>query len=143
MDDKANQGKTQAQPVSQPQVAVQQAPPAGSVNKEAGPVAMSNISEVVRPSETEPVIEDKEVKEAGVETVTDVPKLTHEHIEAGINVSPQIAPVVTSPTGLVKPPLTEEEAKKILKFHKKISNSIVWMAAEVLRQLKIIKKIKN
>lgn len=136
-------GQTQVQPASAPQAPVQQVPSGISINKEAGPAIMADVSEVVKPTETEPVIEDKEVKEAGVETVTDVPKLTQEHIKAGINVSSQIAPVITFHTGLVKPPLTEEEAKKILKLHKKIGNSVVWLATEVLRQFKIVKKVKN
>ena len=152
MDDKGNVGnqaqpdhrQTQVicsqQPVSQPQsqLPVQQVPLAGSINKEAGPVVIQDVSEILKPTEPEQNIQE-EVLEAGVEKVSDKPNLTPEHAKFGIELAKESTPVSTTPSGIVKLPMTEEEAIKNIKIHKKITDSARWYIWLILKQFKIMR----
>ncbi len=112
--------------------------PVGSVAKEQGPLG---VSEFIKPSgaESTPVI-PPEVAEHGVETVTDYekPQLTQEHKEVGIHEAKESVPVSTQPTGSVQLPMTEEEARQTVKMHKKVSDSILWLAALILKHAKMV-----
>lgn len=83
---------------------------------------------------------DQELAEAGIEKVHDKPHLTLEDKKAGIRLAKESVEVKTASSGLVNMPLTEEEAKRVLKVHKKISDSVVWLAAEIVKQFKIMHK---
>lgn len=122
------------------------APPPGGLptpisgpQKEAEPLSISqNTQEYITPSEIEPVIAP-EVAEHGVETVTNqhVPQLTPEHKALGIEHAKETVQVVTVPTGQVQLPMTVEEATVTVK-QQKVSNSIVWIAALVLKHAKLV-----
>lgn len=86
--------------------------PAGSVNKEVGPIG-SPVSEFVKPSEVEPQI-DKDIAELGVEAKKEEPNITDEH-KGIIEQAKQYTPVSSSPTGKVTLPMTEEEIADKLK----------------------------
>ena len=111
---------------NQPQV---QTSPVGSMKKEAGPV-----SDYVKLSENEPQIHP-EVAKAGVEVVTEEkPQLTEEHFKIGVKETipqPQI-----EPTENIQLPMSEQKAVQTIKTDKKITDSILWMAIAVIRQLK-------
>ncbi len=99
-------------------------------------ISASPIStvEVVTPSIPEPVL-SPEVKEVGVQKVPEMPQLTLEHENAGIQMAKESVPVITQPSGIVELPMTKMEADKVGKAPKK---SIYWMAVEILRQYKIL-----
>lgn len=99
--------------------------PAGSLQKE---------HESIFASEQEPKLH-AEVIEAGVEKVSKMP-MTSDHERVGIKLAKESVPVQTAPSGAVQLPLTKQQAKSILKAHKKVTDSILWLAILVLRQLK-------
>ncbi len=120
----------QSADISLPQASV------GSIHKEQE-LAGSTHSEVAQPAEKEPVLAP-EVKEAGVEAISEAPQLTLEDKKAGIEPAKESVPVPTQPSGAVKlPPITQEEAVHVLKnrsFHK-AKKAIVWLATLFLRQV--------
>ena len=112
--------------------------PPGSVHKEQGPVATTApTSEFVKPSETEPAL-SKELQEMGVESVPNTPDLDQDHADAGIVHAKESVPVKTEPSGTVQLPMTQTQAQSILKLHKKVSDSVVWLATLILKQFKLI-----
>jgi hypothetical protein len=124
--------QAQVQPVVAP---VQPVAPAGSVNKEAGPVGRSD-SDFIKPSETEPQV-DKDLKEAGVETESDKPTLTFEHKDLGIShVGANITPVTQS-SASVQLPMTEEEIGNKLKTGQN-DDSERWLAGLLNKIMKAI-----
>lgn len=139
------QTQVQPQPVS-PQPAVQKsqsevenvqvqtAPVSHSKEAEAGLTSASE--EIIKLSEVEPQLHP-EVQEAGVEVVSDLPKLTEEHEKLGVKLSKESAPAKTEPTGEVKLPMTQTQAKNLAK-NSSISDSVRWLAEEVLRQIKVM-----
>ncbi|MDP3988581.1 MAG: hypothetical protein Q8P80_05570 [Candidatus Levybacteria bacterium] len=113
--------------------------PVGSVKKEL--VEPIGQTEWVTPSETEPVLH-AEVKEAGVEVVSEVPQITQEQIKVGIEPAKESVPVSTTPTAMSI--LKEIEAKDAQK--KDTSNSISWFWALLLKikkQLAVSPKVEN
>lgn len=130
-----------AQISNQDQGQVQSPPAPVSVpQKEQESVLVSSGAgsvEGIKPSEPEPVIHPELIK-VGVEQVSELPKLTAEQEKIGITLAKEAVPVSTAPTGTVQLPLTQQQAKKIVGFHKKVSESIVWLATLVLKQAKIM-----
>lgn len=89
--------------------------PVGRVQKEAGPVIISEPIISRSDTEQEPSLHS-EVSDAGVEKVTQELQFTTEHEKLGI--SPSFPVPQTEPSGKVKIPtdaLTEEEARIIVK----------------------------
>jgi len=133
-----NQAVTNQTPQADDQVSGQKISPAvpvGSFNKEAGSFSREPI---LKPSEAAPKLHP-EVAEAGVEAVSEKPELKEEHQKAGIEHAKESTPVKTEPSpGVVIPnaPITGVKAREILKLHKKISNSVLWMAVSMIRQIK-------
>lgn len=115
-------------PLPTPRPALKEQMPAVPVMTEAAPL--------IAPSETEPEIV-KELADIGVEKVSHTPTITEDHKNAGLELAKESVPVTTAPSGMIQLPITEEEAVKTVKFHKKISDSIVWLAMIILRQIKI------
>lgn len=109
--------------------------PVSIPQKEYGAISSIDSSDFIKPSEVEPDIHN-EAADAGVEKVTEMPKLTEEHVKAGIKLSKEAVSVQTSPTGTVQLPMTAKQAKNIIKSHKKITDSVLWLAVLVLRQIK-------
>ncbi len=138
----SNQDQTQVVPQVAPSVAPQVAPvtPVSVPQKEAGPAFSKTVQQedYIRPSEVEPIIHP-EVSEHGVEAVSDHEslQLTDEHKKIGIESAKESTPVATQPTGRVQLPMTEEEAKQAVKIHKKVSDSIVWLAQLILKHAKM------
>ena len=134
-------GTVQNQPAAQPTQAVSQKQDqaASGLGKEQEKIATAAVGEFVKPSETEPVISQEE-KEFGVEKVSEYPKLSEEHTKIGVKPSGEGVPVSTVPSGMVQLPMTQVKAKSILKMHKKVSESILWLATLVLKQIKISNK---
>ena len=103
--------------------------PVGSINKETGPV-----SDYVKVSESEPEIHP-EVAEAGVEAVSEEkPPLTEEHFKIGVKEA--IPEPKIEPSTDVHYPISQQQASQTVKVNKNITNSILWMANSVIRQLK-------
>lgn len=78
--------------------------PVSSLNKERV------VAEVIRQSEPEPNI-PSEVQNAGVEVVSERPKLDETHDQIGVKLPGEIAPVPTKPSGAVKLPIPEAQAR--------------------------------
>ena len=119
---------------------VQPVIPSGTTQKEVEPIVAKEP--LIRVSEEELRLHP-EVSEAGVETVTEKPQLSEEHFKAGIEHAKESTPVKTEPSENIKFPMTAQTANQIVKSHKNIKDSILWLAIAVLRQLRIISKEKN
>lgn len=129
------QDDQQVQPQVQPQVApISQT---GLTQKEAEPIVAKEP--LVKASEEEPKLHP-EVSEAGVEIVTEKPKLDEKHFEVGIEHAKESTPVKTEPSDKIEFPMSAQKANQIVKSHKNIKDSILWLAIAVLRQLRIISK---
>lgn len=109
----------------QPQVAQVSVP-----NKEA---EQAPVSDYVLPSEKEPEL-PKEVQDAGVEKHEQYPALTEEHFKVGIKHSGPTTPVKTEPTGAVKLPMTQAQARQKAKGN--TIDATTWLANFILRLLK-------
>lgn len=143
----------QVQPVAQPvqqsaQPTDQTAPvapqsvatPAG---KESAPA--SNVADaVVIPKPEEQWIQEtapeakvaQELQDAGVEPVKpEAVKLSPEVAQAGVVPTGPTIPIPTEPT--LKLPIPEEKAQKVL-LHKKVRDSLTWLAMLVIRQIKFM-----
>ncbi len=110
--------------------------PVGTLQKEQ---FVSPASEFIKPSEQEPNISPEE-KESGVETVSQYPRLSEEHVKIGIKPLGDTVPVSATPSGMVQLLMTQKRTTSILKMHKKVSDSILWLATLILKQVKIINK---
>ena len=107
-----------------------------TVAKEHGPVA--NTSEFIKPSEQEPQI-TKDLAESGVEVVSSKPPQDNIHVRA----TGDVAPVQTSPTGVVVLPMTKQQATQAVKKNKNVRKSILWLATVILRQFKRQEELKE
>jgi hypothetical protein len=129
MDDTAhNQNQDQSgqplNPVSTPQKEVETAP----------------VNEYVSLSETSPRIE-KEVAEAGVKEVGKAPELTEEHFKTGMKHAGESTPAKTEPTGIVKLPMTQDQAQVLAKGD--TDDAATWLANFILRLLKKMRIADN
>lgn len=120
-----------------------QNPVAGTTHmgsKEAEPIGISNSREHIRP--TEHSIElDKEVKEAGVEAVSEEKQLTLEDKKAGLELAKESTPVPTQPTQTIKLPMSPQEAIQTAKSND-VGSAKVWLANLVEKVLKMSKANK-
>ena len=107
----------------------------GAIQVDSLAKAESNLSEVIQASEKTVELSQEE-KEAGVKAVSQTPVLTDDHHEAGIYQAKESVPVRSEPTGAVALPMTQAQARSVLKLHKKISDSIVWLAAIIMKYFK-------
>lgn len=128
-------------PSQQPpqQQAVQPMPVSG-IQKElqVGPISQPTTETLIKPTETEPML-TPEVSEIGVEAHDhETIRLTEEQKKAGILPAKEATPVPTEPSGMVHLPMAPQQAHIILQTHKKISDSIVWLALLVLKQVKMM-----
>jgi hypothetical protein len=98
--------------VSQKQkIETQPAQPVSNTRKEGQPSI--NHESFVMPSEQEPKLHT-EVSEAGVEVVTQTPELPKEVEKLGLQASSESAKPNTEPTGVIKLPLTEDQAEDVI-----------------------------
>ncbi len=107
--------------------------------KESEPIAIvapEGTAEYIKPSESAPEI-PKEVAEAGVEVVSEMPQLMPVHKEIGIKLAKESVPVQTQPTGAVQLPQTQHEAELLLKKNNNVNNSFTWLIAWLIRQFKM------
>ena len=114
----------------QPQAGVNPPAPIGNPVKEGEPLITPMVS-----SESETAV-SSELKEIGVESIADRPKLTDEHTQIGVRISekpPLEAPAVSSPVNF-KTPLTSDEI--LLAPKRSISDAIRWLASSISRQFK-------
>ena len=114
-------------PPPQPQVT-----PVGSTNKE---VEVAPVSEYVKLTEA-PIVNDKEVAEAGVAEVSQGVELNKEHERIGVKNSGETTPVKVDSNTKVQLPLEQKEAQKIVKTNKNIKSSVVWLAILMLKNFK-------
>lgn len=98
------QNQTQPQQVDSTTPVIQ--PVSSSINKEREIASVDYI----KPSEPEIKI-PIEVSQAGVEKVSEAPKLDQIHEQIGVKNAAETVPAPTKPTGAVKIPMTEDEAK--------------------------------
>ncbi len=117
------QNDQQSQPPAQPQQIQQPVSPMGSMHKEAGPVAPSDVEYTMTPSEameTKPDL-DQEVKEAGVEQSVNPEdlQLNEEHASVGIEPAKESIPMLQTQTQtasqIKNAPFSQDEANQILK----------------------------
>lgn len=101
-------------------------------HKESEPVKTEPF---LKASEVEPDLEN-ELKQVGVESITEKPALNKEHEQIGVRHAKEATPVHTEPKGLVNLPIPVARAEEVVKTHKKVSESILWMAKTVVRQFK-------
>ncbi len=135
MDDTAQ--NDQNQPVSPSQGGPQISQPVSIPQKEQEGLT----NDYLKASEVHPKI-SKELEEAGVETVSEVPQITIEHVKAGLEPAKESVPVQTMPQGLVSLPITQTQAQNILNLHKKVTESVAWLAMLILRQFQIAQSKK-
>ena len=120
-----NQNAGQVAPVVTP--VVPPVPPVSLPQKEIAPIlSKDKTEELITRSEEEPKIL-QEVRDAGVEAVSDKPHLTKEDKLVGLDHAKESTPVKTSPSGNIKLPMTEKEALNIIKTTRK-SDSRHWFA---------------
>jgi len=115
--------------------------PIGLAQKEQAPPPISpkvtsEVSAIIEPSEKEPPI-STEVREAGIEEVSERLPLTDEHKAIGIEHAGESTPVDTQP----KLPMSENEALKIIKTTKN-SDSKHWLAVLIEKIYKAVKSLK-
>lgn len=128
------------QPVTQQSVQpTQQAPePAVTVpaGKETAPIAIPKPEEQwVQETAPEAKI-SQELQEAGVETTTpEAVQIGPEVAQAGVVATGAQTPIPTEPT--IKLPITQEKAQKTL-LHKKVKDSLTWLAMLVTRQIQLM-----
>ena len=157
MDDNSQQASPTVQNQAQVQPVQPQSAPAVSVPPIATPVSapqkeivesvlnQASVApeaptkeEWVKPSQVEPEIHP-EVSAAGVEKVSELPKITQEHKLVGIEHAKESMPVHTTPKGTVQLPMTEKEADKKIKETSN-TDSPHWLAVLIK---KIFKKINS
>ena len=104
-----------------------------AAQKEYEPVSVAPVSaESITPSELEPQI-NPEVREAGVESVPHLPKLTEEHKNLGIEPAKESVPVSIQPSGKIQLP-SKKEAEDMKKKGGS-GDSFYWLATEFLKQI--------
>lgn len=149
MDNTAQKSQGQNQRDDQNTAQIPVVPVSGGIGKEVE----RPVSDFVTHSEKPPVL-DKELKQAGVEVVSQKPELTPEYENLGVTHSLENNVPSLEPKGTVKLPMTKGEAEKIVDQdkgkvssdigeHKEniyISPSALFLARLVLKHLK---KIKN
>lgn len=109
--------------------------------KETPPVPVVKPQEWAQETPAEIVL-PKEAQEVGVEvTPSEVIEVAPEVAEQGVAPVGTATPVPTEPT--LKFPMTEEKAEGILKMHKKVKDSIYWLAMLIVRQFQILKAQKK
>lgn len=151
MDQNSSQSQNQQsntasvpQPTYQSQQSDVSAPPVGiqpvGGPREQGPSSQMNASEIVIPTEVEPVV-SPEVKEAGVITVPNQEQIhvSPELKNAGVAAVKTAVPVQTTPSYSIQLPITEEEAKKNIKIHP-VFDSARWLSTQILEQFKKMHK---
>lgn len=148
MDDPAQDQATQnQQPVvqpTQPPVPMQPQPVPTAItpgiSKEHAPIPTgSSISELVQSAESKIELQ-KEVAEAGVEVISNVPQLSAQDQKAGITLAKESAPVTTQPSGIVQLPIQKHDVLYGIKIHKKITDAVTWWLNSMLRQYKILER---
>lgn len=149
---------SQQQPIPDEQASflVQQVPVVPSGQKEVGPVTYPGAESLPQPeviedvhsgesnqqealvqvSEQEPHLAP-EVAEAGVEVQQTHPQLTEVEQQVGVTYAAEATPVPTQPSGMVQLPMTQQEAEAVLKTKKSVRDSIRWLAALIIKQLKV------
>lgn len=124
----------QAVPVQAPPV--QPVVPSIAVHKEQAPVTISP-EQIMQPTEA-PLQLHPEVAESGVEQVVQMPPLTQQQQQAGITFAKESVPHPVNPSGMVQLPLTVAQAQQVVKMHKKVTDSIFWLATLILLHIKRI-----
>lgn len=104
MDDTAQKPKKETQAVQ----------PVSAVYKEGEPIINQSF---IMPSEAEPKLHP-EVSGVGVEAVPQAPELSKDVESLGLKPSPESAKPNTEPTGIVKLPLTEDQAEQVINRQK-------------------------
>lgn len=128
------------QPVQTDQVIQQPVTPVAPAGKEAPPMP-SAPQEWVKENPAEMVL-PKEAQEVGAEvTPSEVLEVASEVAGQGVTPVGVATPVPTNLT--IKFPMTEEKAEGILKMHKKIKDSIYWLAMLIVRQFQILHSRKK
>lgn len=103
--------------------------------KEMESLISQSGDELMRPEMLAPKLSN-EVMDAGVISVLDVPILTSEDKNAGIELSKESVVFPSQPTSFIHLS-TSQQAEEVLK-KKSVYDSIAWIATLVLRQLKMI-----
>lgn len=147
MDDSNQQASQQINngiPVQQGGASVSQTSPVGHVQKEQELMGHSDqdfrVEESVKPSEVEPKI-NPEVAEAGVEKVSHLPQLTPDDHKIGVKLAKESTPVSAQPSGMVRLPMTAEEAKRYAKSGD-VTSSKRWFAALIEKVYMQLNKLK-
>lgn len=108
------------------------AAPLSAPNKE---IELAPVSDYLAPSaEIESIIKDKEVAEAGVKEVNQVPNLTKQHFNVGIRHAAESTPIQREPTGQVKLSMTQSQAQQEAKGS--TNDATTWLANFILRLFK-------
>ncbi|MGH7246110.1 MAG: hypothetical protein ACREGI_04205 [Candidatus Levyibacteriota bacterium] len=134
---------TQAPPLVQPQAPVsppvQMPAPVSAPTKEHAPMP-SPLAEIIMPSEPIPEI-GEDVKEAGVEVSVQT-NIGQDAQVAGVALAKESVPVQVSEEEKIGEnfPMSKKQVTGILKMHKKIKDSIFWLALLISRQFKLAER---
>lgn len=129
---------TQTPIVSSQTTSVQHSTGRGQKEAEMPIVNADLQSSEITPSEHEPNLHP-EVKEAGVEVISETPRITVEHQKAGIELAKESVPVKTQPTGSIT--LTPSQAQRLSKSGN-VNDSISWLAKLLIKHFKKINILK-
>ena len=125
------------QTVQQPTQSV----PVNPVGKETPPIPAQKPQEWIAETPSEMVL-PKEAQEVGAEvTHGEVLQVDPTVASEGVVSTGTATPLPTDPA--LKFPMTEEKAEGIVKMHKKVKDSIYWLAMLIVRQFKILKSQKK
>lgn len=80
-----------------------------------------------------------EVVEAGVEAKNEAPVILKEHEQVGLQHAGATVPVQI-PQDLKAWPLTKQQAQAVIAVHKKVKESVTWLAMLILKQFKVAER---
>lgn len=130
------QEETQEQQSSQQDQQMPVSTPVGS--KEGGPVA-TNAAETLAPSTPEMEV-SPELQEMGVEAKSEIPSLPEAVEKIGVKQAKESVSVSTVSGSGVTLPMTKIQAQQIIKTHKDIRESLLWLALLIFRQWQLLEK---
>lgn len=119
------------------------ATPISAPSKEGGPAFSESTEESIKASSPEMEISPELQHEIGAEVNTETPTLTPADANAGIVHAKESVPVSTTPTSAIVLPMSQQQAQQTVKVHKKVKDSLFWLAMLIMRQWQVAQKSKH
>jgi len=113
-----------------------------SVSREGEPTGVARSEAGVSASVPEIEISPELHQETGVEAVHETPQLTPADTQVGIQHAKESVPVSVASAGTITLPMTQQQAQQTVKSHKKVKDSLFWLAMLIMRQWQLAQKKK-